>query len=285
VSAVNGDAPAVLLVDDRTENLLALEAVLAPLPCRTVAAASGEAALRALLQEDFATILLDVQMPGLDGFETAEYVRGRERTRDVPIIFVTAAGKERRHVSQGYAAGAVDYVFKPYDPEVLRAKVAVFLRLHATARALAQSEAVLRAAFDWAPIGLARLDAADRVLEANRALGALLAREPRDLAGRTLDSLAEPEDAGARAADRAALLAGRRGPYDQELRLVSAGGEAIPCLASFSLAQAPGQEDAVIAQVQDLRERRRAEGEREALVREQTAREEAERVAGRLRAV
>ena len=285
MSGLNGDAPAVLLVDDRTENLLALEAVLAPLPCRTVTATSGEKALRALLQEDFATILLDVQMPGLDGFETAEYVRGRERTRDVPIIFVTAAGKERRHVFQGYAVGAVDYVFKPYDPEVLRAKVAVFLRLHAATRALAQSEAVLRAAFDWAPIGMARLDAGDRVLQANRALGALLGRDPRALAGRTLGSLAEPEDAGARAADRAALLAGRRGPYDQELRLVSAGGEAIPCLASFSLAQAPGQADAVIAQVQDLRERRRAEAEREALVREQTAREEAERAAGRLRAV
>ena len=158
------DVPAVLLVDDRSENLLALEAVLEPLPCRLVSVTSGEDALKCLLQEDFAVVLLDVQMPGMDGFETAELIKGRERTRSVPIIFVTAISKERAHVFRGYSAGAVDYVFKPYDPHVLRSKVAVFLELEAKSRAAAQSEAVLRAAFDSAPIGMARNMLAPREL-------------------------------------------------------------------------------------------------------------------------
>ena len=117
-------SPRVLLVDDRPENLLALEAVLAPLPCRLVSATSGEEALRRLLHDEFALILLDVQMPDLDGFETAEHIKRREDARDIPIIFLTAITKERHHVFRGYETGAVDYLFKPYDPQVLRAKVA-----------------------------------------------------------------------------------------------------------------------------------------------------------------
>jgi CheY-like chemotaxis protein len=152
------EAPAVLLVDDREENLIALRAVLEPLRCRLVSVHSGEEALKALLQEDFAVVLLDVQMPGMDGFETAELIKGRERTRTLPIIFVTAISKERHHVFRGYSAGAVDYVFKPYEPDILRSKVLVFLELAAKSREAARSEAILRAAFDRAPIGMARLD-------------------------------------------------------------------------------------------------------------------------------
>jgi PAS domain S-box-containing protein len=277
--------PPILLVDDRRENLLALEAVLEPLGCQTVSATSGEEALRRLLHDDYALILLDVQMPVLDGFGTAEYIRRRERTRHIPIVFVTAISKDREHVFRGYDAGAVDYVFKPYDPEVLRAKVAVFLRLHETSRALARSEAVLRAAFDQAPIGMARLDADGCVLEANAALGRTLERDPAELAGRTLGTLTHPEDAGADAADRAALRDGLRGSYDAELRLLTPAGEAVPCLCSFSAVHVPDQPDALVVQVQDLRDRRRAEAERESLVAEQAMRAEAERVAGRLQAV
>ncbi|MEA2231016.1 MAG: hypothetical protein QOD83_832 [Solirubrobacteraceae bacterium] len=102
---------AILLVDDHEENLVALEAVLEPTGCRLVSARSGDEALRALLKDDFAVILLDVQMPGLDGFETAELIRSRERSRSVPIIFVTAISKEPHHVFRGYEAGAVDYLF------------------------------------------------------------------------------------------------------------------------------------------------------------------------------
>ena len=103
VSPSRAEQPNVLLVDDRTENLLALEAVLAPLPCKLVSVTSGQEALRRLLHDEFALILLDVQMPELDGFETAEYIKRRKRTRAVPIIFVTAISKEEHHVFRGYA--------------------------------------------------------------------------------------------------------------------------------------------------------------------------------------
>ncbi|HEU4727512.1 MAG TPA: response regulator, partial [Kofleriaceae bacterium] len=105
--------PAVLLVDDRPENLLALEAVLEPLGVRLRTATSGEEALRALLAEDFAVVLLDVQMPGMDGFETARFIRGRDRSATTPIIFLTAVSTDVDHVVAGYDAGAVDYLLKP----------------------------------------------------------------------------------------------------------------------------------------------------------------------------
>ncbi len=121
--------PNLLLVDDRPENLLALEAILEPLGQNLVTAGSGEEALRRLLEGDFACILLDVQMPGMDGFETAAWIKRRERTRNIPIIFLTAISKDEEHVFQGYEVGAVDYVFKPIDPQVLRSKVGVFVEL------------------------------------------------------------------------------------------------------------------------------------------------------------
>ena len=119
----------VLMVDDRSDNLLALEAVLDPLDAELVRAGSGEEALRALLSGDFAVIILDVQMPGMDGFETAQLIKAREKTRNVPIIFLTAISGEAEHHLQGYRSGAVDYVYKPFSPEALRAKVAIFLEL------------------------------------------------------------------------------------------------------------------------------------------------------------
>ena len=121
---------AILLVDDRPENLLALEAILEPLEQQLLFAHSGEDALRQLLLHDVAVILLDVQMPGLDGFETAALIKQRERTRHIPIIFVTAISKDEQQVFRGYSAGAVDYVFKPFSPDVLRSKVSVFIELH-----------------------------------------------------------------------------------------------------------------------------------------------------------
>jgi PAS domain S-box-containing protein len=120
----------VLLVDDRPENLLALEAILEPLEQTLLYANSGEDALRRLLRHDVAVILLDVQMPVLDGFETARLIKQRERTSHVPIIFITAISKEEEQVYRGYSAGAVDYVFKPFNPDVLRSKVAVFIELY-----------------------------------------------------------------------------------------------------------------------------------------------------------
>jgi PAS domain S-box-containing protein len=120
----------VLIVDDVPENLVALEAILEPLRENLIRAGSGEEALRMLLVHDVAVILLDVQMPGLDGFETAALIKQREKTRSIPIIFLTAISKEEQHVFRGYSRGAVDYLTKPFEPEALRSKVSVFIELH-----------------------------------------------------------------------------------------------------------------------------------------------------------
>jgi CheY-like chemotaxis protein len=134
----------ILLVDDRPENLLALEAILSGLGHELVKATSGEEALKRLLSEDVAVILLDVQMPGMDGFETASHIKQRERTRDIPILFLTAIDGAAHQAFRGYAAGAVDYLAKPFDPWVLRAKVAVFVELHERRRHLEQQTERLR---------------------------------------------------------------------------------------------------------------------------------------------
>jgi len=151
--------PRVLLVDDRPDNLLALRAVLEPLALELVEASSGEEALRHLLAGEFALIVLDVQMPVLDGFETARLIRGRERTRYVPIIFLTAISGEPEHYLRGYQSGAVDYVYKPFEPEILRAKVSVFVELWARGATIEAQRQELAAK-------LAELDEAHAVLAA-----------------------------------------------------------------------------------------------------------------------
>jgi PAS domain S-box-containing protein len=136
----------VLLVDDRPENLLALEAILDGMGLNLVKATSGMEALKHLLKMDFALILMDVQTPGMNGFEAATMIKERERTRHVPIIFLTAINKEDRYVFEGYSVGAVDYLFKPFDPTVLRSKVAVFIDLHRKTLALQEQAERLRVA-------------------------------------------------------------------------------------------------------------------------------------------
>ncbi|MBD2015913.1 response regulator [Microcoleus sp. FACHB-53] len=120
----------ILMVDDHPENLVALEAILDSLGQNLVKATSGMEALRCLLNQDFAVILLDVQMPGMDGFETATLIRQRPRSQYTPIIFITAINRSDTHVARGYSLGAVDYLFKPVEPEILISKVAVFVSLH-----------------------------------------------------------------------------------------------------------------------------------------------------------
>src|SRR3954451_23589714 len=122
--------PRVLLVDDDERNLLAVRSILEDLG-EVVLARSGEEALRHLLKGDFAVILLDVYMPGMDGYETAQIIRSREQTKGIPIVFLSAVNKEAEHLLRGYSMGAVDYVFKPVDAVVLRSKVAVFVDLFA----------------------------------------------------------------------------------------------------------------------------------------------------------
>ena len=128
----------ILLVDDRSENLVALEAILSSLNQILVPVRSGEQALQALRTGEFAVILLDIVMPGMDGFETAARIKRQARTRDVPIIFLTAGSGPPEQAFRGYAAGAVDYLAKPFDPWVLKAKVSVFVDLY-----LRSSESVM----------------------------------------------------------------------------------------------------------------------------------------------
>jgi CheY-like chemotaxis protein len=152
----------ILLVDDRAENLLALEAILSSLDQELVFARSGEVAVEAAVADDFAVILLDVVMPGMDGFETAAQIKERGRAQDVPIIFLTAAGADPELAFRGYAAGAVDYISKPFDPWVLRAKVSVFVDLYLKERKLRVVSDLpsLLSAIEEAAAGLAGLPAA-----------------------------------------------------------------------------------------------------------------------------
>ncbi|MCX4453995.1 two-component system response regulator [Streptomyces sp. NPDC059837] len=120
----------ILLVDDMEDNLIALEAVLGSLNEPLVRARSGEEAMKALLRQRFAVVLLDIRMPGMDGFETAANIKRLDQTKDVPIIFLTGTDADAGYAFRGYATGAADYLTKPFDPWVLRAKVTVFLDLH-----------------------------------------------------------------------------------------------------------------------------------------------------------
>jgi CheY-like chemotaxis protein len=138
------DKTNVLIVDDLPEKILVYRTILEDLGQNLVVARSGEEALREVLRHDFAVILLDVQMPGMDGFETAAHIKRRERTRDIPIIFLTAINHGPHHTFRGYAAGAVDYISKPFDPWVLRAKVSVFVELYMKNCQLKEQAALLR---------------------------------------------------------------------------------------------------------------------------------------------
>jgi signal transduction histidine kinase len=134
----------ILLVDDEPKSLYALQELLSTLGENLLTAASGEEALRLALKNDFAVILLDVRMPGIDGFETARLIRNRERSRLTPIIFLTAAADEMTSMFRGYEVGAVDYLMKPVVPEILKSKVSVFVELHRKSERLKESEDKLR---------------------------------------------------------------------------------------------------------------------------------------------
>ena len=278
----------ILLVDDQPENLRTLEAVLEPLgyPLRT--ASSGHGALRMLLEQDFAMILLDVRMPGLDGFETAELIKERTRTRDVPIVFLTAARDEVSEIARGYGVGAVDYVLKPFDPDLLRSKVAVFAELEASRRALKRSEALFSGAFEAAPIGKTVLDAEGRIVRSNPAFARLVGRELGELKGVAVVELCDLEDRPALAATLEEVTRTRSGwpGADQpavDLRLrSSAGSEVWVAMVASAIEATEFADPLLLAQWVDLTVRRRAEQDRADLLLEQAARVQAESVAERL---
>jgi signal transduction histidine kinase len=220
--------PRVLLVDDRPENLLALTSVLEGLDAELIQARSGTEALRRLLNEDFALIVLDVQMPTLDGFETARLIKRRQRTRHIPIVFLTAISGEPEHYLRGYSAGAIDYVHKPFSPEVLRAKVSVLLELWHRGAVIERQRAELEvrlAELDRANERLARqaveLERSNAALERFAEVAAHELRQPlRNVAGFVELWLARQRTASGED-DEAVLLAERAAHGVDELRALT----------------------------------------------------------------
>lgn len=188
--------PAILVVDDQNSNLIAMEAVFEGEPVDLVKASSGAEALKILLQRDFALVLLDVQMPDLDGFEVAEIMRSNPRTESTPIIFLTAISKEQRYIFRGYETGAVDYLFKPIDPAILRSKVRVFLDLERKNRSLRESLRLLQQERDHNQMllrslseGLLGITQSGNIFYANPTAEELLDGSLRDLIGRRLSEI------------------------------------------------------------------------------------------------
>lgn len=189
--ATNGERASILLVDDMEDNLVALEAVLGSLNEPLVRARSGEEAMKALLRRRFAVVLLDIRMPGMDGFETAANIKRLDQTKDVPIIFLTGTDADAGYAFRGYATGAADYLTKPFDPWVLRAKVTVFLDLHRKNRQLERLLAREEERFDEladrlrgieTQLAAGTLDDAAGLREQLRRMEALLADMRRDRA-------------------------------------------------------------------------------------------------------
>lgn len=192
----NTALPRVLLVDDQPANLLALHGVLASLPVELVQVGSGTDALRALLTDEVALIVLDVQMPGLDGFETARHIKGRERTRRVPIIFLTAISTGLEHELTGYESGAVDYLAKPFEPDVLRAKVLAFVELSQRARLIERQNTLLADQQRELTVAAARLARSNAELERFAEAVARELRDPLFTASGFLELAAHRPDVG-----------------------------------------------------------------------------------------
>jgi CheY-like chemotaxis protein len=182
--------PRVLLVDDRADNLVALHAVLEPLAIELVTAASGAEALISLLDGEFALVVLDVQMPDMDGFETARLIRSRERTRLLPIIFLTAISGELEHHLAGYRSGAVDYVYKPFDAEILRAKVSVLVELWRRGHLIEKQREALAAEIEVVERLNSELQRSNAVLDAFATRAAEELLEPLDALTGYLEVLA-----------------------------------------------------------------------------------------------
>ncbi|MGB2249018.1 MAG: response regulator [Alcanivorax sediminis] len=193
----------ILVVDDHKENLIALEAILEGDSRNLVMAQSGNEALNLALKHDFALALLDVQMPDMDGFEVAELMRQNKKTRNIPIIFVTAISKEQKYVFRGYECGAVDYLFKPIDQKILEAKVSVFLELDMQRRKLQKAVVQMKRLKDenerlLHALGEALIGANARgqITFCNEAACALINRDRDNLVGQDISALLFNDDTG-----------------------------------------------------------------------------------------
>ncbi|MEH2242033.1 hybrid sensor histidine kinase/response regulator [Nostoc sp.] len=280
----------ILLVDDKLENLLALEAILEKLGENLVRATSGEEALRCLLHQDFAVILLDVQMPGMDGFETATLIRNRGRSRHTPIIFLTAFSTSDQMLFKGYALGAVDYLLKPLDPNILTSKVIVFVELFKKTEAvkqqaaqlvtvnaeLRQSEERLRSLSTCSPVGIFEIDTEGGSRYTNpryQTICGLKAAE--SLEKKWLESV-HPEDRERAVTSWSNYIREGR-DYSEEFRFQTAYG-IVRWVQVRSSPMLSGQGELLgyVGTLEDITERKQAEEVRAQVIREQTARQEAE---------
>ena len=287
----HSDRVNVLLVDDRPENLVALEAILNKPYYNLVKANSGAEALRCLLNEDFAVILLDVQMPGMDGFETATMIRSRDRSRSTPIIFITAFSSNDTHVFKGYSLGAVDYLFKPLEPEILTSKVAVFVELFqktvevkrqatqlaAVNNELSKSEERFRTLCACSPLGIYLADVEGRCTYMNPRCQAISGFILEESLASVWQRSVHPEDRERVLADWLTWI--KEGQeYSNEFRLVYKD-ETVRWInvQSSPMFSDLGKLIGHVGTVRDVTHRKQAESERGRLIREQVARQEAER--------
>ncbi|UFP93256.1 hybrid sensor histidine kinase/response regulator [Gloeobacter morelensis] len=279
----------ILLVDDRSENLLALEAVLGELGQNLVKARSGPEALRHLLREDFAVILLDVQMPGMDGFETAQLIRQRERSSHTPIIFLTAYSANDSLLFKGYALGAVDYLLKPINPSILTSKVVVFIDLFrknaeierqakalvAINQQLRSSERQLQDFLDNASDLIEIVSPDGRLLYVNRTWRETLAYPADDLKKMTCFDVVAPADRPLLAEALERVQQSQR--FERlEVAFLALGGREIAVEGSLNCQFDQGVPRAVRCIFRDITERRQAEQARAEILREQVARQQAE---------
>ncbi|BAY63288.1 PAS/PAC sensor hybrid histidine kinase [Calothrix brevissima NIES-22] len=280
----------ILLVDDHAENLLALEAILHSLGQNLVRATSGAQALRCLLNQDFAVILLDVQMPEMDGFDTATLIRQRERSRHTPIIFLTAFSTNESMVFKGYSLGAVDYLFKPIEPEILKSKVAAFVdlfqktaeverqaaQLAALNSSLQKSEEQFRSLCVNSPIGIFLTDAEGNCTYTNPRYQTILGISGAECLDKGwLRSLA-PQDRETIFADWTNCAQQGKEYYNEFTILTPEGDVKWLTLRSSPMLSERGTVIGYVGTVEDISDRKRAEEERAKLIREQAALKEAE---------
>ncbi|HKT76305.1 MAG TPA: response regulator [Sphingobium sp.] len=268
----------ILAVDDVEENLTALEALLADEGIELLKARSGVQALELLLVHDVALALLDVQMPGMDGFELAELMRGTERTRRVPIIFLTAVATDERRRFRGYEAGAVDYLLKPVDTHILRNKTAVFVELFRQRQELARQRDELAGALgrlhahsDNSPLAIIEFDAGRHIISWSMGAQRLFGWRAPEVAGFRAGELdwVDPDDEAAFEELMGDLIAGRRLRAVEQLRMRTAEGLTLECECYCSaLLNGLGRLVSVNVQILDVTERKRAEDTQKLLIGE-----------------
>jgi two-component system, sporulation sensor kinase E len=243
----------ILLVDDHPENILALEAVLAYKNYNLVKAYSGEEALKWVLKVDFAVILLDVQMPGIDGFATAKLIKAREKSKDIPIIFITAISQASEHVNRGYSVGGIDYIFKPFEPEVLRKKVEGFVKIRQTMDKVKEQSEFLRAITEVSSDTIVALNEHGDILSVNPIVREMFGYEVKEVLGELISRLL-PE------------FGFVQGKLFKETRLFETmatrkNGEGFPVDISIGEANV-GDQQVFIYSIHDITERKEIEKER-----------------------